>query len=56
MQQVSPDRVYVYRTEIDAAEAPFSHYQKLAYEALSQLEVALPDTGTVLLKANATVL
>lgn len=56
MQQVSPDRVYVYCTEIDASEAPFSHYQKLAYEALSQLEVALPGTGTVLLKANATVL
>jgi len=54
--RVNPERVYLYCSEIDSSEAPFAHYQKLAYEALSRLDVALPETGTVLLKANATVL
>ena len=54
--KIEADRVYLYRTEIQAVEAPFGRYQTLAREALSRLDLPLPETGALLLKANATVL
>ncbi len=54
--KVEPDRVYLYRVEIDRAEAPFEAYRDLAYRALGRVDLSLPAEGTVLLKPNATVL
>ena len=54
--KIDSDRVYLYRVAIDRAEAPFEVYRELAYCALSRLEFPIPETGTVLLKANATIL
>ena len=53
---VQPDPVYVARSPIDRADAPFATYRELAHRTLAALEVSLPATGTVLLKPNATVL
>ncbi len=53
---VQPDAVYLARSPIDRADAPFATYQELAYRTLAALEVPLPDAGTILLKPNATVL
>jgi uncharacterized protein (DUF362 family) len=50
------DTVYLYRTEITSNVATFDQYRSLARQALSRLDFALPDAGTILLKANATVL
>ena len=51
-----PDKVYLARTPIDRAEAPFEMYRELAQRTLSALEVPMPDEATVLVKPNATVL
>ena len=53
---VHSDAVYLARSPIDRAEAPFATYQELAYRTLSALQVPLPAAGSVLLKPNATVL
>ena len=53
---VNPDAVYLARSPIDRADAPFATYRELAHRALSALEVPLPAAGTILLKPNATVL
>ena len=50
------DAVYLARSPIDRADAPFATYRELAYRTLAALEVPLPDAGTILLKPNATVL
>ena len=54
--QIDPDNVYLARTPIDSAEAPFETYRELAHRTLAALEVELPAEGTVLVKPNATVL
>lgn len=54
--KIDADRVYLYRVEIDRAEAPFEAYRDLAYHALSKVDLNLPAEGTILLKPNATVL
>ena len=56
MTNIESDKVYLYRVPIDAPTAPFSAYRELASEALSKLNLVLPEAGTVLLKPNATVL
>lgn len=53
---VHPDAVYLARSPIDRADAPFATYRELAYRTLAALEVPLPAAGPVLLKPNATVL
>lgn len=53
---VQPDAVYLARSPIDRADAPFATYRELAYRTLAALEVSLPAAGTILLKPNATVL
>ena len=54
--EIDPNRVYIYRVEIDRAEAPFGAYRDLAHAALSRLEIPLPAAGSVLLKPNITLL
>jgi uncharacterized protein (DUF362 family) len=54
--QIHPDKVYIFKKEIAANEAPFEVYQSLAYEALSRLEMELPASGRIVLKPNGTVL
>ncbi len=54
--QIDADNVYLARTPIDSAEAPFETYRELAHRTLAALEVELPAEGTVLVKPNATVL
>ena len=51
-----PDAVYLARSPIDRADAPFATYRELAHRTLAALEVPLPAAGTILLKPNATVL
>ena len=51
-----PDAVYLARSPIDRADAPFATYRELAYRTLAALEVPLPAAGNILLKPNATVL
>ena len=53
---VHPDSVYLARSPLDRAEAPFATYRALAYRTLAALQVPLPAAGTILLKPNATVL
>ena len=53
---VQPDAVYIARSPIDRADAPFATYRELAYRTLAALEMPLPAAGTILLKPNATVL
>ena len=38
-----PDAVYLARSPIDRADAPFATYRELAYRTLAALEVPLPD-------------
>lgn len=54
--RIESDKVYVYRTPVEGSEAPFEAYRELAYEALTRLELDLPDEGEITLKPNATVL
>ena len=54
--KIDADKVYLYRVEIDRAEAPFEAYRDLAYRALSKVDLNLPAEGAVFLKPNATVL
>ncbi len=53
---MNTDTVYLFRTNITTNIAPFNQYRSLAREGFSRLDFDLPDTGTILLKANATVL
>jgi len=53
---VHPDCVYLQTTHVQGSEAPFEAYRELAYRTLVGLTLPLPAEGTVLLKANATVL
>ena len=39
---VNPDTVYLARSPIDRADAPFATYRELAYRTLAALEVPLP--------------
>ena len=43
------DKVYVNRTPVEGSEAPFEAYRELAYEALTRLELDLPDEGVITL-------
>ena len=54
--RIESDKVYVYRAPVEGSEAPFEAYRELAYEALTRLELDLPDEGEITLKPNATVL
>lgn len=54
--RIKTGQVYVHRTEINRAEAPFERYRDLAYTALNTLDLPLPTEGKILLKPNATVL
>ncbi len=51
-----PNAVYLARSLIDHADAPFATYRELAYRTLAALQVPLPAAGTIVLKPNATVL
>ena len=51
-----PNAVYLARSPINRADAPFATYRELAYRTLAALQVPLPAAGTILLKPNATVL
>jgi len=53
--KVDADKVYLYRTSVDAAEVPCGQYQELAHAALSRLDLDLPDRGSILLKPNITI-
>lgn len=53
--KVESEKVYLYRTEINSTEVPTERYRELAYAALSRLDLALPQTGTVVLKPNITI-
>jgi|MDTC01.3.fsa_nt_gb uncharacterized protein (DUF362 family) len=54
--KLQQDVVYLARVPIDTDVAPGELYRELAHAALDPLELDLPATGTVVLKANATVL
>lgn len=54
--QLEKDKVYMARTPITSDRAPYEAYRELAFRALSALDVPLPESGTILLKPNATVL
>ena len=54
--KIDNDVVYLARVPIDADVAPGERYRELARAALDGLDLDLPDSGTVVLKANATVL
>ena len=47
--------VYLYHTDVTGSTAPFEHYREFAREALTQLELPLPATGTILLNPNVTI-
>ena len=51
-----PNAVYLARSPINRADAPFATYRELAYRTLAALQVPLPAAGTIVLKPNATVL
>ena len=53
--RVEPERVYLYRTEVDSDVVPFERYQELAYTALSRLELDLPAEGSIAFKPNITI-
>lgn len=54
--QLTDDTVYLARVPIDSDVGSADQYRQLARAALDPLELDLPTSGTVLLKANATVL
>lgn len=54
--RLQDDAVYLARVPIDTDVADGSRYRELARAALDPLDLDLPAEGTVLLKANATVL
>lgn len=60
--KIDPEKVYIFSPNLELEETPegpiasFDVYRKLAYEALSALELSLPEAGEILLKPNATVL
>lgn len=54
--KLTEDVVYLARVPIDTDVAPGERYRELAHAALDGLDLELPSSGTVLLKANATVL
>ncbi|MDP6776775.1 MAG: DUF362 domain-containing protein [Candidatus Latescibacteria bacterium] len=54
--RIDADRVYVYRVSIDSNCAPKERYRELAYDALSRLDLGVPEEGRILLKPNLTVL
>ncbi len=53
--KIDPHRVYLYRTAADSDQVPFEDYKRLAYEALSRLELDLPQEGTIAFKPNITI-
>lgn len=53
--RLEPDRVYLYRTEVDSDQVPFERYEALAYDALSRLDLELPTEGTIAFKPNITI-
>ena len=54
--QILPDAVYILRKPVTGSKAPYDDYRDLSRTALSLADLSLPETGDVLLKANATVL
>ena len=54
--QMHSDKVYLARTPIDRAEAPFATYRALAQRTLAARDFPLPRAATVVVKPNATVL
>ena len=54
--RIDRGKVYLYRVNVTGNEAPFEVYRDLACDALRNVDLAIPETGTVLLKPNATVL
>jgi uncharacterized protein (DUF362 family) len=54
--KLDSDKVYIYHTAIEEAEAPAQAYRDLAYSALSAVDLELPAAGKIVLKPNATVL
>ncbi len=53
--QMHSDKVYLARTPIDRAEAPFATYRELAQRTLVALDFPLPGAGPVVVKPKATV-
>ena len=54
--KLEDDVVYLARVPIDTNVAPGERYHELARAALDGLDLDLPASGTIVLKANATVL
>ena len=54
--KLQEDVVYLARIPIDTNVAPGERYRELAHAALDGLDLNLPGSGKVMLKANATVL
>ena len=52
----SSEDVFLLRYDVDSNVMPFGAYQQAAHTAVSAAGVEYPDSGTVLLKPNATVL
>jgi uncharacterized protein (DUF362 family) len=53
--RVDPERVYLYRIPVDSNIVPFEQYQEAAYNALSRLELELPESGSIAFKPNITI-
>ena len=54
--QLQNDTVYLARVPVDSNVGTAEQYRALARAALDPLELDLPTDGTIVLKANATVL
>ena len=44
---VQSDTVYLARSPVDRADAPFATYRELAHRTLAALEMPLPAAGTI---------
>ena len=56
MTGLHEEKVYLQRTGIEGETAPFAAYRDLAFAALDALEPAIPPSGLITIKPNATVL
>ena len=56
MTGLREEKVYLLRTGIEGDTAPFAAYRDLSCAALAALEPAIPHSGQITIKPNATVL
>ena len=56
MTGLHEEKVYFLRTGIEGDTAPFAAYRDLSFAALDALEPAIPPSGQITIKPNATVL